>query len=121
MKAIMKYAGAITLTTALALAAMMPSHAYARGGRTAAAAGIGFAAGAIVGAAAASANNGYYSNYYNAPGYGYYDGSYAYEPATVYVEPRPVYVQPAPTYYQGRGCWHASDDARGYGYYGPCY
>ena len=92
MKTALKFAGATVLAGALALAAISPSEA--RDGRNAAAA-IGFGAGALVGAAAVSANNGYY---YGNPGYaygpGYYD-DYAYEPA-------PVYVEPAPAYYYSR-------------------
>ncbi len=58
MKTFMKYAVAAALTGALALAAASPSEA--RGGRNTAAA-IGFGAGALVGAAAASSNrDGYY-------------------------------------------------------------
>jgi hypothetical protein len=91
MNTFLKIAGATVLTGAIALAAASPSEA--RGGRNAAAA-IGFGAGAIVGAAAASSyNNGYY---YGEPGYAYgpaYDG-YAYEPAAA-----PVYVDPGPSYY----------------------
>ena len=92
MKTLFKFAVAATLTGALALAATTPSEA--RGGRNAAA-GIGFAAGALLGAAAASsARNGYYADdgyYYGEPGYAYgsnyYEG-YAYEPAPVYSGPR---------------------------------
>ncbi len=90
MKTFMKIAGAVALTGAIALAAASPSEA--RGGRNAAAA-IGFGAGALVGAAAASSyNNGYYAE----PGYAYepaYEG-YAYEPAAA-----PVYVDPGQGYY----------------------
>jgi len=85
MNSIVKYVTAAILTGAIALAAATPSQA--RHGRNAAA--IGFGAGAIVGAAAASAayNNGYYGpGYYGyayAPGYAYdyvpaYGGSYYY-------------------------------------------
>lgn len=113
MNRIFKYAVAATLTGALALAAASPSEA--RGGRHAAAA-IGFGVGALVGAAIANANSGYYygPGYYYAPGP--YAGPYAYEP-------EPVYVQPAPrrAYRGGGGCWVVTDSTRGYGYYGPCY
>src|SRR5450759_1176905 len=90
MKTIFKYAAAVVLTGALAVAAATPSEA--RNGRHAAA-GIGFVAGALVGAAVV--NSGYYggAGYYG-PGYGY-ESDYAYEAA-------PVYVEPAPTYYSGR-------------------
>ena len=60
MKTVLKYAAAVALTGALALAAATPSEA--RHGRNAAA-GIGFVAGALVGAAVV--NNGYYGG----PGY----------------------------------------------------
>src|ERR1019366_5566431 len=88
MKTIFKYAAAVALTGALAVAA----------------AGIGFVAGALVGAAVV--NNGYYGG----AGYGYAPGYYA-EPGYAYEEPgyagyayeaAPVYVEPAPTYYSGR-------------------
>ena len=94
MKTILKYTTATVLAGALALALATPSQA--RDGRNAAAA-IGFGAGALVGAAVASSNNGYY---YREPGYAYephygYEG-YAYEPA-------PTYYAPAPRYhYSGR-------------------
>jgi hypothetical protein len=87
MKTIMKYAAAAAMTGALALAVATPSQA--RGG-AALAAGAGFAAGALVGSAAA--NGAYYG-----PGYygsGYYGDDYAYEPA-------PTYYGPAPRYYGG--------------------
>ena len=104
MKTVLKYAAAVALTGALALAAATPSEA--RNGRNAAAA-IGFGAGALVGAAVAGSayNNGYYG-----PGYGYAPGYYA-EPGYAYEEPgfagyayeaAPVYVEPVPTYYSGR-------------------
>ena len=98
MKTIFKYAAAVALTGALAVAAATPSEA--RHGRNAAA-GIGFVAGALVGAAVV--NNGYYGG----AGYGYAPGYYA-EPGYAYEEPgyagyayeaAPVYVEPAPTYY----------------------
>jgi hypothetical protein len=88
MRNIIKYAAAAILTGALAFAAATPSQA--EGGRNAAAV-IGFGAGALVSAAAANANNGYYYG----PSYGY--DSYAYEPAPVYVEPSYGYEY-APTY-----------------------
>ena len=78
MKTILKYATAVALTGALALAAATPSEA--RYGRNAAA--IGFGVAAVAGAAIASSayNNGYY---YGDPGYGYAPG-YAYESGPVY-------------------------------------
>ena len=119
MKTIFKYATAAALTGALALAAVSPSEA--RGGRNTAAA-VGFAAGALVGAAAANAaNSGYYYGpgpYYYDPGPAYYGpGPYAYE--RVYVEPGPVYYAPQPVY-RSRGCWVPTDDNRGVGYWGSC-
>lgn len=84
MNTILKYAAAAALTGALAVAAATPGEA--RDGRNTAAA-IGFGAGALVGAAAASAaHNSYY-------GPGYYEPGYAYEPGYVY-EAEPVYVAP---------------------------
>ena len=94
MKTIFKYAAAVALTGVLAVAAATPSEA--RHGRHAAA-GIGFVAGALVGAAVV--NSGYYG------GAGYYDPGYAYEEpgyAGYAYEAAPVYVEPAPTYYSGR-------------------
>jgi hypothetical protein len=104
MKTILKYAAAVALTGALAVAMATPGET--RNGRNAAAA-IGFGAGALVGAAVAGAayNNGYYG-----AGYGYAPGYYA-EPGYAYEEPgyagyayeaAPVYVEPVPTYYSGR-------------------
>lgn len=98
MRLALKYAAAVALTGALALAAATPSEA--RHWRNGAAIG-GFAAGALIGAAAASAaNNGYYygPGYYEpgyayAPGYAYYEPGYAYEPDYAYVA--------APTYRYG--------------------
>ncbi len=105
---IFKFVAAATLTGALALAAVTPSEA--RGGRNAAAIG-GFAAGALLGAAVARSNNGYYDRGY-APGY-LADPGYAYEQ-------EPVYVQPRRAYRGGGKCWVVTDSSRGYGYYGAC-
>jgi hypothetical protein len=107
--AILKYAGATAVVAALALATAAPSQA--RHGRNAALFG-GLAAGAVIGAAAANANNYYYGPGYYGPNYAYGPGPYAYEPA-------PVYAAPGPSY--GGRCWHDSDSSRGYGYYGACY
>jgi hypothetical protein len=94
MRNMIKYATAVTLTGALAVAMATPSQA--RHGRNAAVIG-GFAAGAVAGAAIA--NSGYYYDngyYYADPGYDY---GYAYEPAPVYVEPYDAYAyEPAPVY-----------------------
>ncbi len=109
MKTIFKLAAAATLTGALALAAVTPSEA--RGGRNAAVIG-GFAAGALLGAAVANSNNGYYDGpgyaygpsygyapgYYAEPGYAY-DSGYAYESGYVY-DPGPRYYRSGPTYYR---------------------
>lgn len=100
MKTVWKYATAVALAGTLALAAATPSEA--RNGRNAAMIG-GFAAGAVIGAAAASANNGYYYGPGYASGYAYQPG-YAYEPA--YAEPvyaEPVYAAPR---YQYRNNYH---------------
>ena len=109
MNKCVKFAVAATMTGAFALALASPSEA--RNGRNAAAIG-GFAAGAVLGAAIANSNNGYYGG----PGYYYqepvYAPGYAYEPAPVYVSPRRGY--------RGGGCWIATDTSRGYGYYGAC-
>ena len=110
MKTIFKFAAAAALSGALALAATTPSEA--RGGRNAAATGVGFVAGALLGDA--TANSGYYGPGYYGPGpYGYdpgpYAGPYAYEPA-------PIYMQPAPRrYYRG------DYSGQGYGACWPCY
>ncbi|HEX3709997.1 MAG TPA: hypothetical protein VHV56_08920 [Pseudolabrys sp.] len=108
MKAIVKYAGAAALVGALALATAVPSQArhWHNGGAIIG----GLAAGAIIGAAAANANNGYY--YGPGPYYGDGPGPYAYQPGPVYAAPGPVY--------RGGQCWHVTDSMRGYGYYGAC-
>jgi hypothetical protein len=93
---------AIALGLAGALAVATASPTFARSGRTAAAAGIGFAAGALVGAAAANAA----ANSYYAPGYAYapdgyaYASGYTYAPsgAIVYDDPRTGYAYAPMTY-----------------------
>jgi len=108
---IRKTAAGATLIAAIALA-VTPSQARWSRGEAAAA---GFVAGAAVGAAATSSYYG--PRYYGGPayGYGYYGGgAYAYEPA--YSEP----VYGAPVYAAPSSCWITTDNARGYGYYGPC-
>ncbi|MFA6265166.1 MAG: hypothetical protein WC670_05555 [Pseudolabrys sp.] len=93
-----KFALAATLTGVMALAAATPSEA--RHGRNTAAA-IGFGAGALVGAAAASsANNGYYGGRYYQEGYAY-DPGYTYEPDAYAYEPAPVYAPARRYYYRG--------------------
>ena len=85
MKKVFRYASAVTMAGALALATASPSEAWR--GRNAAA--IGFGVGAVAGAVVASSayNNGYYG-YYGAPGYAYDD--YTYGPGYAYV-PAPRY------------------------------
>jgi hypothetical protein len=94
MKMFIKYASAAALAGALAVAMATPSQA--RHGRNAALIG-GFAAGAVIGAAAA---NSYYG-----PGYGYYDDGYAYAPgyADAYA------YEPAPNYYGPRSYYNRGD------------
>ncbi len=140
MRNIGKFAAVATLAGALAVSAMTPSQAH--DGRWGAAA-IGFGAGALVGAAAASAayNSGYYygsdyayaPGYYDygyAPGYAYapgYSYGYAYEPGYAY-QPAPAYTYTAPASRSyayvpaapSRGCWVSTDNTRGFGYYGGC-
>jgi hypothetical protein len=110
MRTVIKYAAVTTLAGALALAVTSPSEA--RNGRNTAAA-VGFAAGALIGAAAANAAS---SNYYYAPGYYAYEPGYAYEPAPVYVDPGPTYYRPV---YSGR-CWVPTGGHDQYGYWGSC-
>jgi hypothetical protein len=109
MRTALKYAAALTVSGALALAAATPSQArWHHGWHNGGAAAAGFAAGALIGAAAASANSGYYY----APGY----YGYAYQPA-------PGYYAPGPQYYYGSG--YNSDGnctvSPGSGDYTPCY
>lgn len=101
MNKFVTFAAAATLTGAMALALATPSQA--RDGRNAAAIG-GFAAGAVVGAAVANSNNGYYAE---RRGYYYDEPAYAYEPAPrtyYYNDPSaPAYAyEPAPRYYGAR-------------------
>ncbi len=127
MRQNLKYTAAALLTAALACTSLTP--AAARDGRNAAAA-IGFGAGALIGAAAASAayNGGYYygpdyayygPDYVYGPGYAYdpgyaygpdyaYDTDYAYGPGYAY--------EPAPYYSRSRTRVRVSDSAyRSYG------
>jgi hypothetical protein len=85
MRTIIKYATAVTLTGALAVAMATPSQArHWHGGAVIG----GFAAGALIGAAATS-------GYYGGPGY-YYGPDYAYAPGPyVYGEDAYAY-EPAP-------------------------
>jgi hypothetical protein len=104
MTTLMKPALVLGIAGALAFSAITPSEA--RGGRNAAAIGLGLAGAAIAGAAIASSRPYYGPGYYGGgyaynPGYAY--DSYAYSPGYAY-EPAPVYVAPGYGY--------------GYGYYG---
>src|SRR5665213_1478333 len=92
MRTFIKYAGALALAGAMALAAT-PSQArwHGRGGAVAG----GFVAGALVGAAVA--NGGYYGPGYYGPGYGYAPG-YAYAPGPYY-DSYAYAPAPAPAYY----------------------
>lgn len=78
---------AAVLAGAVVLGVAAPS--FAGGNDAAVAAGVGFAAGTVVGAAAANANaNGYY---YNEPGYVYAPGpGYVYAPGTYAYSPGPT-------------------------------
>ena len=112
MNRIVKPTMVLGLAGILAVASMTPSEARNNGW---AAAGIGFAAGALIGAAAANANNHYYGSGYRygsyGPAYGYGPG-YAYEPAETYAyQPGPVYAAPA---YRYRAPAYASDPANAY-------
>ena len=102
MTSVLKVAAVVTLTGAIALAMATPSEA--RRGRNAAVIG-GIAAGVLLGAAAANANQGYYYGPGYSPGY-YYEPGYAYEPVYEYPAP-PVYAPgpyyPAPRYYYRQG------------------
>lgn len=91
------------LAVASVIAMAVPAEAQWRG-RTAAAAGIGFATGAVIGAAAANAAQ---PRYYGSPYYSDPYASYGYEPAPVYS------YEPAPTYYYSYGS--ASQRPSGYG------
>jgi hypothetical protein len=107
----MKYAVALTLAGALAVAVATPSQArWYRHHYRGVDAAIGLGVAGLVGAAVAGS---YYGPGYYGPGYAYGPGPYAYDPG-------PVYVQPMPSYRSG-GCWHVTDSDRGYGYYGACY
>ena len=117
MKPILRTSVALALASVLSASAATPS--VARDWRPWAAAGAGFAVGAIVGSAVANSYYGphYYGAYAYEPGYNY---GYAYEPGYV-VETTPSYVVPAPAIvYEPRRCWVQSDKDRGFGYWGSC-
>jgi len=87
MRTVLKYAAALSLTGAVALAAATPSqarwhHGWHDGWHNGGAVAAGIAAGALVGAAAAS------SGYYYGP------GDYAYEAGPGYYGPRYRYYYP---------------------------
>lgn len=114
-----KIAMAAALVGAAALATATPSDA--RNGRNTAAA-IGFGAGALVGAAAASSANSYYGPGYYEPGYAYSPG-YAYEPAYVddyAYEPAPVYAAPRYRYRIGNTYERTCGGNPGKSNYVPC-
>jgi hypothetical protein len=114
MRTFIKYAGAAALAGTLAIAAATPSQArpWHHGGGAAVA---GFAAGALIGAAAA---NSYYGPDYYGPGYAY-DSDYAYA-----ASPYDSYAyEPGPTVYRYRSgsrpsC--ATDGGYGRTDYGAC-
>lgn len=85
---------AVALAGAMAVTAVA-TPSYARGGRIAAGA-VGFAAGAMIGAAAANAGR-----YSYGPGYAYDPGYYAYEPGYAY-EPDYAYESTRAYRYQHR-------------------
>ena len=105
---------ALALAGALTVTATTPSSADSRWGYAAG----GFAAGAIVGAAVANANAGYYYG----PGYAYQP--YAYDPGPAYVYEPYAYetyaYAPAPRRYYTRG-YSSYGYAPGYSYYGRYY
>ena len=82
LKTVAKGIAMLGVAGALAIAAATPSQARWHHHGGAAAAGIGFAAGAAVGAVAAS--NAYGPGYYGPSYYGRGYGAYAYEPAYTY-------------------------------------
>ena len=121
MKPILKTSVALALASVLAASVATPS--VARDWRPWAAAGAGFAAGAIVGSSVANSYYGphYYGAYAYEPGYAYeptYSYGYAYEPG--YVETEPSYLVAPTAIYQPRRCWVATDKDRGYGYWHSC-
>jgi hypothetical protein len=87
------HVAALALAGALAVTAVTPSLALDRWG----AAGLGFAAGAVVGAAAVNANAGYYG-----PGYAYEPYGYASAPSAGYAYAAAPGYYYAPSYTLGR-------------------
>lgn len=105
--------GAVALALAGAMTAGAMNTASARSWKPWAAAGAGFAAGAIVGSALAAPRYygpGYYSAYAHSPGYTYAPAyeSYAYEPGVVYESTVIV-----PRYYYGQDAGYRSCAVRG--------
>jgi hypothetical protein len=93
MNSIVKTGAAVSLAGALALASATPTLAR-DWGRTAAAAGIGFAAGAVVGSALAPRPHYYGPTYAYEPAYTYeydYGPSYSYGPVYSYEAPAYAY------------------------------
>ena len=98
----------VALALAGVLAASVASPTFARDWRPWAAAGAGFAAGAVVGSAVANSyygpryyGPGYayepsyaYDSYAYEPGYAYRQPTYTYEPSATYVVPETVYIEP---------------------------
>lgn len=80
MRVLKTHAAALALAGTLVAAAATPSLALDRWG----AAGVGFAAGAVVGATAANANAGYYGSGYAYEPYGYDAYGYASAPSAGY-------------------------------------
>jgi hypothetical protein len=104
------------MTSTVVLKAAQPSEVVDvrwRGRRGWAAAGIGFAAGALIGSTIARSRA--YPDYYDD------EPAFSGPPPAVYVEPAPVYaVPPIDPNGPGRRCWVSTDKDRGYGYWGPC-
>ena len=106
MNAIAKSAAVLAAAGTLITATATPGEA--RSGRWVAA-GAGFAAGALIGAAAVNAHAGYYYG----PLYGYYD-SFAYAPSDYGYEPGPTYTYQYRTYpgYYGSGAYSPRYDGQ---------
>jgi hypothetical protein len=96
----LKGKAAITVALAGALALSSATPSFARHWRGLAAAGIGFGAAAVLGAAAASSAPGYYYGYPSA--HAFAPSYYAYEPS--YYAYEPGYVNAHPYYYRRGHC-----------------
>jgi hypothetical protein len=118
MRVLKTHAAALALAGALVATAATPSLALDRWG----AAGLGFAAGTVVGATAANANAGYYygSGYAYAP-YSYNSYGYAYAPSAGYA------YAPSAGYAYAPSAGYAYAPSGGYAYaaapsyYAPAY